>query len=556
MARRTNNFVPVINCSGSDLYQRALKNAQRLEENVYLPDAMYERMKANDWPGDTEGRLLLGQVLLAKAINRQPSTLDRLLELWPQYINAAGYFGSIYPDTINEQQLSSHGWVLRGLCELHLWRKDEWSLAQVKGIVENLALPCIGHYQKYPVTSRSAKPAGDVSGHSINQEGRWILSTDTGCAFIFMDGVIQAYSILGGDALNALCEEMIARFLEIDVVGLGLQTHATLTGIRGLLRFAAIHPDRTDILDEAKRIFELYLDHGMTETFANHNWFGCPGWTEPCAIVDSMQVARQLWQVTGDIRYRDIWQLIRWNGMTHGQRANGGFGTDTCTGSLHSDIRQKNGSGHMLNIHGIEATQCCSMRGAEGLADAIMHQALEKDNGIYLPLLESCTVTDPHGHVLTVESGYPWGGRWTLQRNGKACKVHLAAPDWCTDWQIDGKPALAADGWLLCNLADNQSVSITCKITLVKQATLGKENMPGRHAWRHGPVILGLMRANRRESTGTPVKLTAKSWTLDGEPLVPISERWQLPMPKGNDAKGGFKDWAQQVLFQGEIKCV
>jgi uncharacterized protein len=535
--------------SDADLYNRALRNAERLEADPYIPKAMYERMKTDGWPGDTEGRLLLGQVLLASALNREPQTLNDLLALWPEYLNEKGYFGPVHEARFSEQQLSSHGWVLRGLCELHCWRQDDWSLEQIRNIVDSLALPCLGEYKNYPVTGDLDPIGGDVSGHSIDSAGKWILSTDTGCAFIFMDGVIQAYSILGGETLKALCEEMIERFLRIDVVSLGLQTHATLTGTRAVLRFQRCHPEREDLLQAARDIFQTYLDYGMTETWGNHNWFGRPGWTEPCAIIDSLQIARQLWQATGLAGYRDIWQLIRWNGLVHGQRSNGGFGTDTCVGSLPSEIHQKNGSGKMLRLHGIEATQCCSMRGAEGLADALLHQAILEHDAVYLPLMEACTVTDPGGSVLAVESAYPWEGSWQLERKGDACCVYLAAPDWCDDWQVDGEPVEPLDGWVQCQLVDGQRLSVTCAISMVRQGTMGQLNIQNLTAWRYGPAILGLRRAQPTDADAVPIRVGRKAFELAGEAMVPLSERWQLPMPSNDDAKDEFSAYAQQILF-------
>jgi uncharacterized protein len=549
---KTSKFVKLSIESEADLYDRALRNAERLEADPYIPETMYERMKTDGWPGDTEGRLLLGQVLLASALNREPQTLNDLLALWPEYLNEKGYFGPDHEGRFSEQQLSSHGWVLRGLCELHLWRRDEWSLEQIRNIVDTLALPCLGEYKNYPVTGDQDQISGDVSGHSVDSSGKWILSTDTGCAFIFMDGVIQAYTILGGEKLKMLCEEMIERFLQVDVVNLGLQTHATLTGTRGVLRFQQCHPEREDLLQAARDIFQTYLDHGMTETWGNHNWFGRPGWTEPCAIIDSLQIARQLWEATGLASYRDIWQLIRWNGLVHGQRANGGFGTDSCAGSLPSEVYQKNGSGKMLRLHGIEATQCCSMRGAEGLADALLHQAIHKNDAIYLPLMEACTVTDPKGNVLVVESSYPWEGSWRLERKGDACCVYLAAPEWCDDWQIDGQPVEPIDGWIECSLVDDQCLSVTSKISIVRKGTVGHLNIQNLSAWRHGPAILGLKRAQLTDADVAPIRVGRKAFEFAGEAMVPLSERWNLPMPNNEEAKNDFAAYAQQILFATE----
>src|SRR5258708_10018723 len=103
-------------------------------------------------------------------------------------------------------------------------------------------------------------------------------------------------------------------------------------GLPALLRMHSLTGDPR-LLQSVESRYQLYRSVAMTENYANYNWFGRPEtWTEPCAVIDSFMVATQLWQHTGDAKYLEDAHLIWANGVGHGQRATGGFGTDSCAG--------------------------------------------------------------------------------------------------------------------------------------------------------------------------------------------------------------------------------
>ena len=161
---------------------------------------------------------------------------------------------------------------------------------------------------------------------------------------------------------------MIAVYLSIDKMAIKAQTHCTLTAARGMLRMYRNAQERR-YLQGAEEIFALYTASGMTKTDQNLNWWGRPdSWTEPCAIVDSLMVAAELYRCTGKEAYRTLAARIWHNGFSTCQRDNGGAGTDTliCAGSPHQDLYP------LL----YEAYFCCSMRLAEGLWYIREHQEL------------------------------------------------------------------------------------------------------------------------------------------------------------------------------------
>ena len=81
----------------------------------------------------------------------------------------------------------------------------------------------------------------------------------------------------------------------------------------------------------------MYTSEAWTEAYGNYNWFGAPRWTEPCAIIDSFIVTTTLWKLTRDVQYLEDAHHIYFNALCHGNRINGSFGSDICTGAVEAD---------------------------------------------------------------------------------------------------------------------------------------------------------------------------------------------------------------------------
>ena len=283
--------------------------------------------------------------------------MDQMLEVMPQKLNKMGYIGPEYNGIIHEQQLSGHSWLLRGLCEHYEIFGDAFSLEMINKIVNNLYLVAKGRFKNYPL-DRTAINKGDVSGSCIGDIDGWILSSDTGCAFMSIDGLSHAYLVTKNEDIHELLDELIDTYLEIDKQAIKAQTHCTLTAARGMMRMFAVTHDQK-YLEGARDIFECYLNSGMSVTYQNLNWWGRPdSWTEPCAIVDSLMLALELFKVTRNETYRTLAARVWHNGLATSQRSNGGAGTD------HLVI---DGVGDILSARLYEAYFCCTMRLAEGL---------------------------------------------------------------------------------------------------------------------------------------------------------------------------------------------
>lgn len=428
-------------CIGGELKTRLLRNFNRLEESKYQPDHVFLTEKeSGGWPGDTEGRTILGLVMDAQASHREPLYLQEILKRLPTHLNSQGYMGAIYDGMLNEQQLSGNGWLLRGLCEYYKWKKDKKVLPIIRSIATNLFVKGKGMYKEYPIDPKLRRSQeGGVSGNIAHSYRHWMLSTDIGCVYIGMDGAIQAYDLLRLPALKNVIDEMINSFLSVDLVHIKAQTHATLTACRGLVRYAAITGNRK-YADEAVKRWQIYKSDGMTECFGNYNWFDrYDTWTEPCAIVDSYMLAVQLWQYTGDMVYRNDAELIYYNAIAHAQRANGGFGCDNCPG-IGS---KKNNVEPFID----EASWCCTMRGGEGLSRAAGYAYFTEGNSIIIPFYHSseATIRLSRGQFVSIaqSTAYPFGNQVALRivdSNVKDVCLRLAVPYWME------QPRLALNG--------------------------------------------------------------------------------------------------------------
>ena len=408
-------------CARGEIGARAGLLFARLEDSMYRPDTIFT-IESGGWPGDWEGRTILALTMLAQTTGKEPAYLDEIVERIGENCNEKGYMRQILPDgDVDEQQLSGHSWLLRGLCEYYLYRKQDAAISEpvlkrIEAIVENLFLNTAGRYNEYPIRPEDRVEEGKESGHIGKKVGHWYLSSDTGCAYIPLDGVSQAYILLDQYSsrrdlvaqLQALLEEMVANFYTIPFLEICVQTHATLTGCRGILRL--YEHDRDPVkLEFVRKIFKLYCAEGMTANYANYNWFGKPEWTEPCAVIDSFMLAAQLYAHTGKMQYAEKAQRILYNALYAGQRANGGFGTDTCTGAVSKP------DSHLLACSAYEAYWCCSMRGGEGLAAVSRYSILEGENNTAVMLYPAEGIYTVHGVKLLVRTSYPLGDTVTVR---------------------------------------------------------------------------------------------------------------------------------------------
>jgi len=477
-----------------DLQKRALRNFDRMESERYRLPKVFVTSRSNyKWPGDIEGRTLLALVLLSRATGREARHLPEIMQQLPKHLNEKGYFGPVYEGVADEQQLSSHGWVLRGLCEYYLWKHDRQVLEMVKTMTTSLALPLAGYYKTYPIDPLKRKHGGESLGMVTDEQSKWRLSSDIGCAFVFLDGVTHAYSLVKDAELKVLIDKMIARFLEIDLVKIKAQTHSTLTALRSIVR----HYEQTGdagLLKAVEDRYRLYREVAVTESYANYNWFGRPEWTEPCAIIDSFMLAVSLWRHTGKSEYLEDAHHIYFNGLGYGQRPNGGFGTDYCAGAKDP----------FLKVHQPEAWWCCTMRGGEGLARAIEYSYFTDRDSIIIPFYydnEAVVRLGSRSIKFKEKTGYPYDGAVLFEvletSLDAGAKMKFFMPSWAGDLQIKHNGQSIAyrmeGGFAVVSrpLAEGDALELSFSLALRSANTINRNNIAGYHSFRYGPLILG-----------------------------------------------------------------
>lgn len=486
--------------TGGELATRIDRNFDRLEDDMYRPDSVFHSRLWLEWPGDAQGRIVLGLVCDARASGREPLYLKTILDHYPQFMNGQGYFGPVFDGMLNEQQLSGNGWVLRGLCEYYEWTHDPVALDRIRAIVNGLFMHGKGLFKDYPIDpANRRKNLGDAIGEIVYNDAQWILSSDIGCVFIGMEGLIHAYKLIGGEDLKELIDELIARFLEVDLVGIRAQTHASLTACRGLIRYAEITGDES-LIPEAQKRWELYRQYGMTEGYQNYNWF-CryDTWSEPCAVVDSYMVAVQLWQHTGDPKYLDQAELIYYNGICHDQRENGGFGCDFCP-SLHTHR-------HDLAVRTDEASWCCTMRGSEGLSSAASYAFFRDGKDLVVPFYRDCAL-DLDGFRLSEKTNYPFDpeqGEVLLtveQASAKVKALRLRQPYGATDLKVEvcGEEVPAVFDGSFLRIARKFRAGDTVRLSF-RLAAVDQEPEPGAVKHLVGPLLYG----REGDAPATPV---------------------------------------------------
>ena len=303
----------------------------------------------------------------------------------------------------------------------------------------------------------------------------------------------------------AFIDELIARFLEVDLVGIRAQTHASLTACRGLIRYAEITGDESYIPEVQKR-WELYNEFGMTAGFQNYNWF-CryDTWSEPCAVVDSYMVAVQLWQHTGDPKYLDQAELIYYNGLCHTQRENGGFGCDFCP-SEHTGRTD-------LAVRTDEASWCCTMRGAEGLASAASYAFFRDGRDLIVPFYRDCSL-ELDGFRLTEKSNYPFdpdAGEVSFtveQTSGAVRALCLRQPYGAEDLRLEingeEQPAVFENGFLRIARRFRAGDSVRLTFQLLP-AIIELENPDGAYHGYSMSAVGPLLYGTDGEGPATPV---------------------------------------------------
>ena len=117
----------------------------------------------------------------------------------------------------------------------------------------------------------------------------------------------------------------------------------------------------------------------MTDDYQNINWFQkTNSWTEPCCVIDSFILTKQLYLITQDLQYLKLFNRIYLNGLRTFQRNNGGAG---CSSVVKGEQR-------ILKQWMYEAFFCCTLREGEGFYE-LSNVLLKNNNGYVLIIPQS-----------------------------------------------------------------------------------------------------------------------------------------------------------------------
>ena len=360
--------------------ERIKLNKNRLLNTDDTYKDLYEKDASMSWPGDFVGRYSLALSSLYNGLDDE-SDKEEVLKALKEVVNNRNgkvnehhFFGKLFnPELINEQQMSGNSWYIRSLISYYRITKDENILKEIKDIIDNFLLKVAPHYSHYPM--KDDRDNGEVSGHLEDTPiNGFLLSSDIGCAFILLDGFVDAYSVTNDERLKEAIENIIEIFKTIDYINLKCQTHATLTCSRAILRFYKL-TNNEEYLKFVMKVFDDYEKYGMTLDYQNINWFNkLDSWTEPCCVVDSFILAHDLYLITKDNKYLKLFGRITTNGIRLSQRDNGGAG---CTTILYN-------KDSILKCFMYEAWFCCSMRLGEGMKYLSESRLIKMNDGSYL----------------------------------------------------------------------------------------------------------------------------------------------------------------------------
>lgn len=534
-----------------ELSKRLSASFDRLEEGFYSPPGLYD--SPNDgWPGDKEGRTLLGLVLLEQVTGRPAKHLEASLDMYSRRVNAQGYLGPVMvPDAIHEQTLGGQFWVLNALYEYEASKKNGRARAWADQILNAIYLAAADAYPRYPIT-----PAERVSQSFTLADGRtgkWDLAPmDIGCGMAgSLDALTDAYARHPSKETGRVLDTVIKRWTEIELEAIHAQLHSTLISTRSLLRHFET-TGRKELLQVATDRYRLYREKAMSDNFENHNWFGRPEWTEGCAVVDSFIIAVQLWRFTGEATYLEDAHRIYYNGLSVNQRSNGGLGCNSCP-SLEKPF---------LTVISQEATQCCTMRGADGLTKAAQYCFFKNEKGVIVPFYQNAEATLRWGKqalTLLETTGYPWQGEVRLEvtaaQGDEPRTLSLLIPSWAE------RPVLRLNGQVLSVTSHGgfldvsrrwragDVVELSFEQSVAAKAPVNRVNGADRGDYRtfhFGPLMLGHTGPNAVtvKSDARFSRRGDRDFLVEGTDLV-LQPIYHLLDP----AVSKNRDYRRQVLF-------
>jgi len=394
---------------------RIHRNVRRLEDELPYCD---EYLLGQVWPdegvwshfprfhGDIVGRWIQGITWAHSADPQPPAQLRSTVEKLVALQNADGSFGRVQTDEepCNMHRSFGNTWCLRGLATY----ARAFSCPKARAAAERLGDFVLA---TFPLWSQAG---GDRDMHSY--------AVTRSCYFVGLDALIEMYRLTDDARYLDMARKFATLLTSMEEAD---HCHMYLTSRRGLLALAQVTGDAELLKGLVK---ELDVFHGR---------FGseCGGVPERmclsaedlrnperefpeegCGLFDWLLICWELFEATGETRWRDRAILNLENAIAFNQHTNGGFGDQRI--GPHYGCESK------------EAPWCCSCFGPFGLLAAACSLLTRLDE-------QSVELR----HLVDMDSEFADGSRvsvtWNMKESilsiratGAITTVQLNLPDW------------------------------------------------------------------------------------------------------------------------------
>jgi len=396
-----------------------------------------------EYSGDISGRMLGALNATAPLLGRDTPLLEKMLQAMPGCQKPDGHFGA-------DQSLATDINQKRDMPIL--WGNGRLLLALAQRCASNpdpALLETAIRLGDYVISTRQ------YYGRRENFEGVGgaMASGFTTCYPSLIDGLV-ALGEVSGEARFLDEARYIARLSLLDREFKSHHSHGRLTAYRGMLdldRLTGTNEFTDAVVDGCREIRQKYLlpTGGVTEIFDL-----AYSRDEGCSEADWVRVNYLLWVATGDKSYLDAADGILRNHLLPAQFESGGFG--------HGTYKPVNAGGAAINggrilALGSEAYWCCSMHGAQLLADVAGWGVLADGPDIVITFLAE--VETKVGDVtVTARQSAPASWTVTLVPSGSpTASLRLRVPAWSIEdgkpfMLVDGQPTPVAGGWATIKL--------------------------------------------------------------------------------------------------------
>jgi hypothetical protein len=408
-----------------------------------------------EYSGDISGRTIGAinatlQVLPGAA----PSEQDRLLSAAPGVQKADGHFGvdQDLEKSVNQEKdmpiLWGNGRLLLALAQCCRTKPDD----RLLGVARKLGDYIIATRKYYGKEENFTGVGGSFA------------SGFTTCYPSWIDGLV---------ALGELTDDKKYWDEAAYIGGLSLldralekhHSHGRLTAYRGMLdldRARGTGEFVDAVAEGCARVEKDFLmpTGAVTEIFSLDY-----ARDEGCSDADWVRVNVLLWQATGNAHYLDVAENALRNHLFATQFENGGFG--------HHTFRTLTDGDKKIHAAGIapyasEAYWCCSMHGANLLADLASYAVVATHDGVEVTwLCEGCAKFKDLTVTVTKQSPFLW--RVQLESPVKTnLALRMRIPAWAGNLTVNGEARDNVGGWVMapCEWVGKKTLDVAFPETL------------------------------------------------------------------------------------------